>query len=101
MVLGLLAHRVLRSGSGALRPTGRKPANSHGTVLLPYPGSLPPDAPLPPRMRSRDALASGRDPETRASHAAAPALSGSSPWLVGTRRRTEERKSLRHSRTSG
>ena len=49
MVLGLVAHRVPRSGLGTRRQTGCSPANSYGTVLLPYPRSLARGASLSPR----------------------------------------------------
>src|SRR5215475_4246393 len=99
MVLGLVAHRVPRSGLGTRRQTGRSPANSCGTVLLPYPRSL-----------------GARTPGTRASGTAARALPGPSPKLAdtrltgaglagtgraGTRRRMEEREALRDSWTFG
>ena len=79
MVLGLVAHRVPRSGLGARRQTGRSPANSSGTVLLPYPGSLPQDVPFSSQQRSTASLAGARDPGTRASGTAARMLRGPSP----------------------
>ena len=57
MVLGLVAHRVPRSGLGARRQTGRSPANSSGTVLLPYPRSLLQDVPFSSQLRSSDGTA--------------------------------------------
>ena len=55
MVLGLVAHRVPRSGLGARRQTGRSPANSFGTVLLPYPRSLAQDVPFSSQRGARPA----------------------------------------------
>ena len=76
MVLGLVAHRVPRSGLGARRQTGRSPANSFGTVLLPYPGSLIQDVPFSSQSRSTASLAGARDLGTQASETAARALPG-------------------------
>jgi hypothetical protein len=126
MVLGLVAHRVPRFGLGARRQTGRSPANSCGTVLLPYPRSLAQDVPFSsqpgnphprnPQPGSTASLAGARTPGTRASGTAARALPGPSPKLAdtrltgaglagtgraGTRRRMEEREALRDSWTFG
>jgi hypothetical protein len=126
MVLGLVAHRVPRFGLGARRQTGRSPANSCGTVLLPYPRSLAQDVPFSsqpgnphlrnPQPGSTASLAGARTLGTRASGTAARALPGPSPKRAdtrlvgagacgnrgcGTRRRMEERKALRDSWTFG
>jgi hypothetical protein len=79
MVLGLVVHRVPRSGLGTRRQTSRSPANSYGTVLLPYPRSLTQDVPLSSPMRSTVILSGARDLGTRVSGMAAWALSASSP----------------------
>src|SRR5215471_14437355 len=101
MVLGLVAHRVPRSGLGARRQTGRSPANSSGTVLLSYPRSLPQVVPFSSRLRSTASLAGARDPGTWASGTVARMLPDPSPQLADTWRRTEERKALRESWTFG
>ena len=95
MVLGLVAHRVPRSCLGTRRQTGRSPENSHGTVLLPYPGSLPQDASFSFFTRGTVSLPGARDLGMLASDTAAGALPDSSPKLADTQRRTEERKALR------
>jgi len=84
MVLGLVANRVPRSGMGARRQTGRSPANSSGTVLLPYPRVLPQDVLFSSRLRSPQPmstanLAGTRDPGTRASGTAVRMLPDPSP----------------------
>src|ERR1700726_2896594 len=84
MVLGLVAYRVPRSGLGTRRLTGRSPANSCGTVLLPYPGFLTKDVPLSPLTGERGQPGGARDLGTRASDTAARALSGQSPRLADT-----------------
>src|SRR5260370_6870938 len=75
MVLGLVPYRVPRSGLGARRQTGRSPANSYGTVSLPYPRSLTQGVPLSSQARSAATLAGARDLGTRASGTAGRALS--------------------------
>ena len=84
MVLGLVAHRVPRSGMGARRQTGRSQANSSGTVLLPYPRFLPQDVLFSSQLRSSQPMSTGslagaRDPGTRASGTAARMLPDPSP----------------------
>src|SRR5215472_8551976 len=81
MVLRLVAHRVPRSGLGARRQTGRSPANSSGTVLLPYPRSLPQDASFSSSLRSTASLARARAPGLRASGTAARMLPAHLPNL--------------------
>src|SRR5437660_9589387 len=81
MVLGLVAYRVPRSGMGARRQTGRSPANSSGTVLLPYPRVLLQDVLFSSQLGSPQPLSTGRlagtrDPGTRASGTAARMLPG-------------------------
>src|SRR5271166_4200198 len=83
MVLGLVAHRVPRSGLGARRQTGRSPVNSFGTVLLPYPRSLTQDVPLSSQLRSTASLAGARELGTRASGTAARALRDSISLVCG------------------
>ena len=82
---------------GARRQTGCLPANSDGTVLLPYPRSFRGWAVLLSDGGSTVSLPGGCDPGMRASGIAAWALSDSSPQLADTRQRTEERKALRQS----
>ena len=88
MVLGLVAHRVPRSGLGARRQTGRSPANSFGTVSLSYPRSLTQDVPFSSQLRS---TAAWRERAIRCP----------SPYLAEIWRRTEERRALRESWTFG
>src|SRR2546421_10093928 len=106
MVLGLVAYRVPRSGMGARRQTGRSPANSSGTVLLPYPRVLLQDVLFSSQLSSPQPMSTGRlagtrDPGTRGSGTAAPMLPDPSPQLADTYRRTEEPKALRGSWTFG
>jgi hypothetical protein len=79
MGLGLVAHRVPRLALGTRRQTGRWPANSHGTVSLPYPGSLTQDVSFSPVTEGAIILAGARDLGTRASGTDARALPDSSP----------------------
>jgi hypothetical protein len=84
MVLGLATHRVPRSCLGTRRQTGCSPANSLGTVLLPYPGSLTQDVTFSFFTRSTLSLAGARDLGTLASDTAARVLPDSSPKLADT-----------------
>jgi hypothetical protein len=84
MVLGLVTHRVPRSCLSTRRQTGRSQANSHGTVLLPYPGSLTQDVSFSIFMRSTLSLTGARNLGTLASNTAARALPDSSPKLADT-----------------
>lgn len=121
MVLGLVAHRVPRSGLGTRRQTGCSPANSCGTVLLPYPRSLAQDVPFSsqpgnphlrnPQPGSTARLAGARtggDAGKRYSRPGAPRPisltcrhKACRNGAGGTGRRMEEREALRDSWTFG